>query len=57
MSEPKTPDERTPQDPGTSGLPSDAEPEADGLTKPEDTEDEPGTDARGRQPRYRENDS
>lgn len=55
MSEPETPDEDIPQDPGTSGLPGDEEPEANGLTKPEGTEDDSGADARGRQPRYREN--
>jgi hypothetical protein len=47
-SEPETPDERIPQDPGTSGLPSEEEPE-----RPEPTKEETGTDAQRRLPRHR----
>jgi hypothetical protein len=50
--EPRTPDESIPQDPGISGRPRDAE-RADETREDESLNDEPGTDALGREPRLR----
>ena len=51
--EPVTPDEDIPQDPGTSGLPSEEQRAAPSPEQPDPREDEPGTDAAGRGARHR----
>jgi hypothetical protein len=51
-SEPETPDESIPQDPGVPGRERDAERPDEGREE-ESPPDEPGTDALGREPRHR----
>lgn len=49
-----TPDEDLPQDPGTSGLPSEEEEDSESsLERPEGEDEVTGTDAAGREPRHR----
>jgi len=50
---PETPDEDLPQDPGTSGLPSEEEEPEGSLERPEGENEVTGTDAAGREPRHR----
>ncbi|HEX2045499.1 MAG TPA: hypothetical protein VHF23_07735 [Gaiellaceae bacterium] len=51
---PETPDERIPQDPGTSGLPSEGEEREGSLERPEGEDEVTGTDAARREPRHRD---
>ena len=51
-----TPDEDLPQDPGTSGLPSEEEDSEGSLEHPEREDEVTGTDAADREPRHRRSD-
>jgi hypothetical protein len=54
---PETPAEELPQNPGTSGVPSEREDRPDSAEQPAAEEEETGTDAAGREPRHREGES